>query len=885
MHRGAGFRLWALAPLLITVTGCGGCGTAKPPQKKDEIKSLEQLAKERAKPDFEPLKLSLLPHADGGPINPAKPGHWVSGALRACANRSDFKGELTTTTVSGSGVMIPLERSPFRLTVTRPVSLPKGQPKLLDVACYIPRPEDTQVALAVQNQLLLPDGGGEIQREPSFTTKLLPHQYFVVVLTQSSDRWGYLRKLASVRPPRPDWTAPADHVVILPKKDQWPLSTNPLMWSTVSYLVWDDALPGGLGEAQQRALLDWLHWGGQLIVNGTRGLDALRNSFLHDYLPATAGETQTLTSDQMDALDRFWLQPLVGKLVAPKSVEVGKEYYPNYLRTAAEPAEGSAGQAESDQDRDATPLVPLTLRDDGHFVAGTENLVAERRVGRGRIAVTAMSLTSPRFVRWSGFDGFWHVGVLRRPRRMFEVNAEEFVADTQYLDSGHRYDPRASTAVRYFSRDAGAMDPAMSQHLDESDSARAILGPNPVGLQQASQADQPALPMATGRPQLPEGHVPSGRGEELFERSGYQSDSRSGVGGWNDFSAAARAARSALQRAAGVAVPNARFVLSILAGYLVVLVPVNWLFFRLLGRMEWAWIAAPIIALGGAAAVIYFAQLDIGFVRSRTEVALVEVQGTHPRAHVTRYCGFYTSLSSNYQLVSESADTLVQPFSLDPAGDRLQQQTLETVRLRRGIRNELDGYPIISNSTGMLHAEQMMDLPGQVTFRGAGADGTLNNATDFVLQDVALVTRDTTGRVLTGTLDTLAAGQSMAIALQPDHGLDAVHEIWERSATTRADSALGDLNVRQLLDLAIDPASLRAGDQRLVAWSDQEVPGIHVVPAARQNVFRTVVVVHLRRGRMSDPLPDVNTAEEARHLAKQALPTETTEETPDEATP
>ena len=33
-----------------------------------------------------------------------------------------------------------------------------------------------------------------------------------------------------------------------------------------------------------------------------------------------------------------------------------------------------------------------------------------------------------------------------------------------------------------------------------------------------------------------------------------------------------------------------------LAIYLLVLVPLNWLVFWLIGKVEWAWIAAPLIA-------------------------------------------------------------------------------------------------------------------------------------------------------------------------------------------------------------------------------------------------------------------------------------------------
>ena len=51
--------------------------------------------------------------------------------------------------------------------------------------------------------------------------------------------------------------------------------------------------------------------------------------------------------------------------------------------------------------------------------ARTGDLVVERRVGRGRIVVTAFSLSAPDVVNWGSFDSFSNNGLLRRPRRVF----------------------------------------------------------------------------------------------------------------------------------------------------------------------------------------------------------------------------------------------------------------------------------------------------------------------------------------------------------------------------------------------------------------------------------------------------------------------------------
>ncbi|WP_410968805.1 hypothetical protein, partial [Salmonella sp. SAL4444] len=71
----------------------------------------------------------------------------------------------------------------------------------------------------------------------------------------------------------------------IPQEPEKPLvSTHSLTWTTTSHIIWDDFDPNALGPAQQRALVDWLHWGGQLIVVGgasrTLALLADRESFL-----------------------------------------------------------------------------------------------------------------------------------------------------------------------------------------------------------------------------------------------------------------------------------------------------------------------------------------------------------------------------------------------------------------------------------------------------------------------------------------------------------------------------------------------------------------------------------------------------------------------------
>ena len=70
-------------------------------------------------------------------------------------------------------------------------------------------------------------------------------------------------------------------------------------------------------------------------------------------------------------------------------------------------------------------VIELELQAGAEFASGAGELVAERRVGRGRIVTTAFSLSTREFVNWDpGFDNFFNGCLLRRPPRRFSYSAE-----------------------------------------------------------------------------------------------------------------------------------------------------------------------------------------------------------------------------------------------------------------------------------------------------------------------------------------------------------------------------------------------------------------------------------------------------------------------------
>ena len=336
---------------------------------------------------------------------------------------------------------------------------------------------------------------------------------------------------------------------------------------------------------------------------------------------------------------------------------------------------------------------------------------------------------------------------------------------------------------------------------------------------------------------------------------------RGGVAAWNDFSPIANQARDALIDAAGISVPGAGFIILVLSAYLVVLVPLNWLFFQALGRIEWAWAAAPVIAIVCAVAVVRLAQLDIGFARSRSEIAVLELQSSYPRAHLTRYTALYTSLATTYDMQFGDLGSLVQPFPKDVTFQLVTGQSRSTVTYRRNEDVRLSGFTVASNNTDMVHSEQMYDL-GAAIVLGKSSLGRKQvvNRTGLNLSEVAILTNQVSESGATSVrvcwVGDLPAGQSAPVGFTPFQGVEALADERDRAA---GQTTSDQLHLGPLFALAENPAFLEPGEIRLVGRIMSPLEGLQIRPDASQVQTETLLVAHLEYGKFLKPLPDKNT--------------------------
>ena len=276
------------------------------------------------------------------------------------ANIDDFVGELTVSMVDKTGRPVELDRTPFRLIFERPVALAKGRWKTIATSFFAPT---TSPNVSITSRLRSRSGLTKSADQPAIASMLLPYQYHWVALAKNPAKYTYIKALDVVRFPNGgDGGAEGDndehYVVVLPNVEKGaPLPDNPLAWTTIAYILWDELEPDRLSIDQRDALVDWLHWGGQLIVSGPDSLGLLRGSFLEPYLPAAGGEAIKIDQESLDVLTAEWTPARAGKRVPPL--------------VAAKPWSG----------------IRLEPKAGASSVQGTSDLLIEKHVGRGRVVV------------------------------------------------------------------------------------------------------------------------------------------------------------------------------------------------------------------------------------------------------------------------------------------------------------------------------------------------------------------------------------------------------------------------------------------------------------------------------------------------------------------
>ncbi len=481
----------------------------------------------------------------------------------------------------------------------------------------------------------------------------------------------------------------------------------------------------------------------------------------------------------------------------------------------------------------------MALKPDAQWLPDAEELIAEHSLGRGRVVMTGFPLRDQRIARWKYFSNLLSSGILRRPART--VEKQEFVLK-QCWAAPHQnmeFDPRLNSNLRFVTRDLPI------SRITKSEAASAFASQGEMEIEQRQKLRNLVEPEKVREP------MPT-FSEQSLEAVQWSPNGAA----WNDTSGIAFRAASALRDAAGIVLPSRWTILCLIGGYLSILVPLNWLVFRLMGRLEFAWVAAPIIAVIGVIVVTRVARLDIGFARRTTDLSVVEIYGEYPRAHVTTYAALYTSLSTNYTVDFPERGSIALPF-----GDisRRMRRASETTRTLQAIYGENAGIQlkpvtVYSNSTEMLHSEQMTSLEGGIMYglEGDSEMAAIKNKTKMKLKSCCLVRKKDDGQIQFAWFGDLEDDSTKKSRLM-NASLDESWKHWNESSITREpvqDSESppeqdSGLVVGGLLHELLYALPLVPGQARLLAYSDERAGKFELQPSNEQSDSRSVIVVHL----------------------------------------
>ena len=751
--------IFSLMTSFLLITGCKGCfdDSAQAP-KEEEKKAKENFEHQTpvTLPGYYPLdpeeqkkleeeakdddtKRSLMSRMDPAfRFNKTKLGHWISIDFLAIANNFNSDGFLETTSLRTAKPNL-IEGTDYFVQTSRPDNLVKGDWKKLETSVFLPRKPNASHTNSVSYVL---NNGGNLPaiRITQPHNLLEDYQFHIVLLSSRSDSLKYLSFLDCVKVPVGSASigdGPEFYSIVPTLKGKpIPLPAQSLNWTTIAYLIWDDLDPEDLSRSQQQALVDWLHFGGQIIFSGPDCLDRLQTSFLADYLPGQFEESITMDKSALQELNENWS-----------------------IASTRNPAEKRELVV---LENSPMPAIRFRPHVDANFIEGSSGLALERRIGRGRVVATAFSINNRQMKAWRSFSSFIHNALLRKPNRKFASLDTGNVSFKYEEDRTSIYDPLAGSTLRFVTRDLSS-DPEMAKtshfenakddYQNSTPSQRAYLD----GLGVLGERTEFVL-AGTGLNRNKDDH---------FHYGGFQSWRQSGVAGWNDDSGIASAARETLKRAARITPPSASFVMKMLGLYLLVLVPINWLLFRMIGKVEWAWIAAPIIALTGAFMVVRYASLDIGFVRSVTHVGVLELHGDFDRGHLTDYAALYTSLSTRYNVELDNLSGQSLPFANVSSSEFKRGESDRKVELNRTTTTDLRNFLVRSNSTGLLHTEMMLDTGGSIRLTGDESLYQVENQTLINIEDAGVVRRNADGEIEFAWIGTLEAGNNARLEFSP----------------------------------------------------------------------------------------------------------------------
>lgn len=763
---------WLLL-LLVLVSGCRGCSKNNQTQQAPEKKKSRLVSDE----------LRTLPYSKEIVGNSVKPGHWYQTRQKLKANQNDESLTATLYQIDGNSNPTTVRNLGIPLQFNRDISLAKGQEKTIELKLLqtdwpFESMEPTNTTgksnkLSIFMRYSQRGLGAPVIDEEFLLRPLKDYQYDMLVLSRNTPQHIFWRGLDCIVWPQAindESSRIAPHRVIdIAEEDLGQSIPNQLMTMTsISHMVINDVSLNTLPEDHQKAILDWLYFGGTIIINGPDAIAGIESSILKTYAPIQQTSSTTLTQGQID------------KLNDTNSWRIRYAKTPSKDAIAFKPSESIS-------------ILQGQLAEDSSWITDLEGLVAERLVGQGRIVMTSFPMNHTALVNWPSYSALIQNAILRKPAR--RVNLEpEFQLVYDESSSGRETDPKLTTRLRLWARDL-------------------------VGSSSSAPKESMANP----------------------------SSKVSSYGAWNSESFVTNTSSSYLKKLSGINVPNLSTILKWLLGYLIVLVPTNWLVFRLLGRLELAWLAAPLIAIAGVFVIARAVQLDVGFSRSQTSLQFIELHNRYPRGLLSSHHALYSSLTTNYKIVYPEGEGIVCPMPQPRQRSLLSAGGLLPYKIADEKGTGFQSFPVLSNTIGLVQSEEVVSLTGAIswTIDQDARSFQVANDSQSIIRDVILEGSDDSGAKLRAVVGTLEPGEQKKGTL--DQPVDSDLN-WDIQLPTEGKSGqdFDKLALEQNLKLIFKNYPIQHGEWIAMGWTESPLSKLQIAPSTAQTRSATLVLMHAK---------------------------------------
>lgn len=220
----------------------------------------------------------------------------------------------------------------------------------------------------------------------------------------------------------------------------------------------------------------------------------------------------------------------------------------------------------------------------------------------------------------------------------------------------------------------------------------------------------------------------------------------------------------ALNSLPSLALPPVGGLLALLAGYILLVGPLNYLLLRRLDRREWGWVTMPLLVIGFAvAAYLYGGSLRGGQVIIN-EVAIVRGAPDTTVAAATSYVGVFSPTRGNYQLEVPGGALLSPPTSGDQFGSFDGSQSAGALDILQGDIGRVRDLSVGYGGLRAVRAEVAVAGPlvtAELRLEGDRLKGTVTNKSTMTLEKPAVILGGTV-MVLTD----LAPGASATVDVQ-----------------------------------------------------------------------------------------------------------------------